>query len=119
MNFPQLAESDARGEEAERRERLHAALIAAIVCDIWQGQTSLGPSVRQQPSRFSNITETIAWHDFRFRAGGVSATLLQVTIKTSACTADSTQGGVSQWTHVPWANFASPSPCMRKASPCL
>ena len=31
MNFPQLAESDARGEEAERRERLHAALIAALI----------------------------------------------------------------------------------------
>ena len=68
MKFPQLAESDACAEEAQRRERHHAALIAAIVCDIWQGQTSLGPSVRQQPSRFSNITETAAWHDFRFQA---------------------------------------------------
>ena len=29
----------------------------------------IGPSVRQQPPRFSNITETEAWHDFRFRAG--------------------------------------------------
>ena len=31
VNFPQLAESDPRGEEAQRRERHHAALIAAIV----------------------------------------------------------------------------------------
>ena len=34
VNFAQLAESDARGEEAQRRERHHAALIAAIVCRI-------------------------------------------------------------------------------------
>ena len=36
MNFPQLAESNARGEEAQRRERRHAALIEAIVCPILQ-----------------------------------------------------------------------------------
>ena len=66
--LPQLAESDARGEEAQRRERHHAALIAAIVCRIWQDRTRIGPSVRQQPPRFSNITETEAWHDVRFRA---------------------------------------------------
>ena len=68
ITFPQLAESDARGEEAQRRERHHAALIAAIVCRIWQDRTRLGPSVRQQPPRFPNITETEAWHDLRFRA---------------------------------------------------
>ena len=68
MNFAQLAESDALGEETQRRERHHAALIAAIVCNIWQDRTRLGPSVRQQPQRFSNITKTEAWHDFRFRA---------------------------------------------------
>ena len=34
MNVAQLAESDARGEEAQRRERLHVALIAVIVCSI-------------------------------------------------------------------------------------
>ena len=67
VNFSQLAESDARGEEAQRRERDHAALIAAIVCRIWQDRTRIGPSVRQQPRRFSNITETEAWHDSRFR----------------------------------------------------
>ena len=68
MNFEQLAESDARREEAQRRER-HHAFNAAIVCNIWQDRTRLGPSVRQQPPRFSNITdlETEAWHDFRFR----------------------------------------------------
>ena len=68
VNLPQLAESDARGEEAQRRERHHAALIAAIVCRIWQDRTRICPSVRQQPPRFSNITETKAWHDFWFRA---------------------------------------------------
>ena len=68
MNFLQLAESDACGEEALRRERHYASLIAAIVCRIWQDRTRLGPSKRQQPPRVSNITETEAWHDFRFRA---------------------------------------------------
>ena len=67
VNFSQLAESDAR-EEAQRRERHRAALIAAIVCRIWQDRTRIGPSVRQQPPRCSSITETEAWHDFRFRA---------------------------------------------------
>ena len=32
MNLSQLAESDTRREEAQHRERHHAALIAAIVC---------------------------------------------------------------------------------------
>ena len=44
VNLPQLAESDARGEEAQRRERYHAALIAAIVCRIWQDRSRVGPS---------------------------------------------------------------------------
>ena len=44
------------------------ALIAAIVCRIWQDRARIGPSVRQQPPRFSNITATEAWHDFWFRA---------------------------------------------------
>ena len=61
------AGSDARPEEAQYRERHHAALIAAIVCRIWQDRTRIGPSVRQRPPRFSNITET-EWHDFRGRA---------------------------------------------------
>ena len=68
MNLSQLAESDAHREEAQHRERHHAALIAAIVCRIWQDRTRIGPSVRQQPPRFSDITETEAWHYFRFRA---------------------------------------------------
>ena len=50
------------------RERHHAAMIAAIVCRIWQDRTRIGPSVRQRPPRLSNITETEAWHDFRCRA---------------------------------------------------
>ena len=75
VNFSQLAESDARREEAQRRERHHAALIAAIVCRIWQDRTRIGPSVRQRPPRFSNITETGAWHDFRF--GAEERTLLR------------------------------------------
>ena len=29
---------------------------------------------------------------------------------TTACNADSTQGGASQWVHVLWGNGASPSP---------
>ena len=66
-NLSQLAESDARRDEAHYRERHHAALIAAIVCRIWQDRTRIGPSVRQ-PQRFSNITETETWHDFRCRA---------------------------------------------------
>ena len=68
MNLSQLAESDARREEAQHRERHHAALIAAIVCRIWRDKTRIGPSVRQRPPRFSNITDTEAWHDFRWRA---------------------------------------------------
>ena len=63
MNFAQLAKSNARGEEAQGREQYHA-----IVCNIWQDQTRFGPSVRQQPPHFSNITKPEAWHDFRFRA---------------------------------------------------
>ena len=58
MNLSQLAESDAGREEAQNRERHHAALIAAIVCRIWQDRTRIGPSVRRWPPRFSNITET-------------------------------------------------------------
>ena len=48
-----------RRREAQLRERHHAALIAAIVCRIWQGRTRIGPSVRQRPPRFSNITESV------------------------------------------------------------
>ena len=59
MNLSQLAESDARREEAQLRVRHHAALIAGIVCRIWQGRTRIGPSVRQRPPRFSNITESV------------------------------------------------------------
>ena len=68
VNLSQLAESDARLEEAQHRERHHAALIAAIVFRIWQDRTRIGPSVRQRPRRFSNITETEAWRDVRCRA---------------------------------------------------
>ena len=39
----------------------------AIVCRICQDRTRIGPSVRWRPPRFSNITETEAWHDFRCR----------------------------------------------------
>ena len=68
MNLSQLAESDARREEDQNRERHNAALIAAIVCRIWRDRTRIGPSVRQRPPRFSDITETEAWRNFRFRA---------------------------------------------------
>ena len=59
MNLSQLAGSDARREEAQLRVRHHATLIAGIVCRIWQGRTRIGPSVRQRPPRFSNITESV------------------------------------------------------------
>ena len=59
MNLSQLAESDARREGAQLRVRHHAALIAGIVCRIWQGRTRIGPSVRQRPPHFSNITESV------------------------------------------------------------
>ena len=42
MNLSQLAKSDARREEAQLRVRHHAALIAGIVCHIWQGRTAPG-----------------------------------------------------------------------------
>ena len=59
MNLSQLAESDARREEAQLRVRHHAVLIADIVCRIWHGRTRIGPSVRQRPPRFFNITESV------------------------------------------------------------
>ena len=99
MNFPQLAELDARGEEAQRRERHHAVLMAAIVCRIWQDRTRIGPSVRQQPPRFSNITETEAWHDLRFRTEELPRLLRAQRIPPR----------VVQWTHVPCGSCASPS----------
>ena len=68
MNLSQLTESDARREEAQHRGRHHATLIAAMMCFIWQDRTRIGPSVRQRPLRFSNISETEAWHDVRCRA---------------------------------------------------
>eukprot|EP00904_Undaria_pinnatifida_P006963 jgi/Undpi1/3397/HiC_scaffold_15.g06770.m1 len=69
VNFSQLAESNARTRRGASTQRATPrALIAAIVCRIWQDRTRIGPSVRQQPPRFSNITATEAWHDFRFRA---------------------------------------------------
>ena len=34
-------------------------LDCGIVCRIWQGRTRIGPSVRQRPPRFSNITESV------------------------------------------------------------
>ena len=33
--------------------------LDCIVCRIWQGRTRIGPSVRQRPPRFSNITESV------------------------------------------------------------
>ena len=105
VNLPQLAESDARGEEFQRRVRHHAALHAAIMCRILQNRTRIDPPVRQQPRRFSNITETEAWHDVRFRAE-------ERRLLTAASTANSTQqGGASQWTDLRslWGNCASPS----------
>ena len=80
MNFPHAASWRGRthAEEDQRRERHHAALIAAIVCYIWQDEARPGPSVRRQPPRFSNITETTqAWHDFRYRSEELFPRLLR------------------------------------------
>ena len=112
VNFPQLVESDARGEEAQRRERLHAALIVAIVCRIWQDRARIGPSVRQQPPRFSNIAETDASHDFRFRAEEFPQLLRAPRIARRV-------GGASQWMHVPRGNCASLSPPLHEEGVAL
>ena len=101
VNISQLAESHARGEEALRRERHRAALIADTVCRIWQDWTRIGPSVRQQPPRCSSITETEAWHDFRFRAEERKLLCPKPLLRRVV--------GASQWIHVPWGNCASPS----------
>ena len=77
INLPKLAGSAARGEEAQRRERHHAALIAAIVWNIWQDRARLGPSVRQQPPTLKRgMTFGLGQRSFRdfrvhcrFRAG--------------------------------------------------
>ena len=68
MTFAQLAESDRLGEDAQLKERNHAAMIASIVCSIWQDRASRGPSVRHPTPRFEDITEQEAWNDLRFRA---------------------------------------------------
>ena len=61
----------------------------------------IGPSVRQRPPRFSNVTETEAWHDLWFRADEFPRLLRAPRIP---------RGGASQWIHVPWGNCASSSP---------
>ena len=95
----QLAESDARRDEAQHRERHDAALIVAIVCRIWQNSSRIGPSVRKRPPRFSNITETETWHDLRFRTEELPRLLRAQRIPPR----------VVQWTHVPCGSCASPS----------
>ena len=42
LNFAMLAE-DGREGEAKDKERMHAALMAAVVCGIWKDRTKLGP----------------------------------------------------------------------------
>ena len=49
MNLSQLAESDTRREEAQLRVRHHAALIAGMVCRIWQGRTRIGDGCLHVP----------------------------------------------------------------------
>ena len=112
MNLSQLAESDARRQEAQLRERHHAALIAAIVCRIWQGRTLIGPSVRQRPPRFSNITEAGAWRDLRGRSGNSSALphCVHCGLHVGWCLAVDP---------VPWGNCASPSPPSQKEGVAL
>eukprot|EP00904_Undaria_pinnatifida_P003326 jgi/Undpi1/12995/HiC_scaffold_7.g02659.m1 len=89
VNFSQLAESNARTRRGASTQRATPrALIAAIVCRIWQDRTRIGPSVRQQPPRFSNITATEAWHDFWFRAEERKLLCPKKPLR-----ADSSQGG--------------------------
>ena len=42
LNFAMLAE-DGREGEAKEKERMHEALMAAVVCGIWKDRTKLGP----------------------------------------------------------------------------
>ena len=109
VNLSQLVELDARREEAQHRDRDHAALIAAIiVCRIWQDRTRIGPSVRQRPPRFSNISETEAWRDFRFRAEERKLLCLNHCVHCGFHAAWCFAVGP----HVPWGNCASPSPLL-------
>ena len=117
MNRSQLAESDARREEAQLRERHHAALIAAIVRRIWQGRTRIGPSVRQRPPRFSNITKTGAWR--HFRCGAEEERKLLCPKPLRALRIPRRVSGASQWVHVPWGLCASPSPPSQKEGVAL
>lgn len=68
LSFAQLAESDKQGEEAQRRGRHHAALVAAVVCKT-SGKTEQAycRSICAKLLRFSDLTETQSWNDFRMR----------------------------------------------------
>ena len=98
-----------RREEAQHRERHHAALIAAIVCRIWQYRTRISPCVRQRPPHFSNITETEAWHDFRCRAEERKLLCPKPLPALRIAGRVVLRSG-----SVPWGNCASPSPPSRE-----
>lgn len=52
LNFAMLAD-DGREGKAQKRERVHAAGIAAVVCGIWKDRTELGPSPRAEAPMLS------------------------------------------------------------------
>ena len=106
MNVSQLAEPDARRGGAQHRGRHHAALTAVMVCRISQDRTRIGPSVQQHPPRFSNITETEAWHDFRCRAEERKV----LCTKPLRALRIPRRVVLRSGFHVPWGTCASPSP---------
>ena len=84
--------------------KLAVIVCGYIVCRIWQDRTRTGPSVRQRPPRFSNITEAEAWHDFRCRAEE------RKLLCPKPLRALRIPRRVVLRSGVPWGNCASPSP---------
>ena len=98
----------AGGVGRTRREgSTQRATPRGVDCGYRQDRSRIGPSVRKRPPRFSNITETEAWHDFRCRAEErkllCPKPLRALRIPRRVVLR---RGSV----HVPWGNCASPSP---------
>ena len=86
------------------------------MCRIWQDGTRIGPSVRQRSPRFSNITETEAWHVFRFRAEERKL-LCPKPLRSLRIPRRVVRRSGS--VHVPWGTCASPSPPSQKEGVAL
>ena len=114
-NLLQLAESDARREEAQHRERHHAALIRRLSCaaSVKIGLVSVHLC---DGGHRASLTSPRLKRGMTFGVGQRSA---NSSALTTACTADSTQGGALQWVHVPRGNCASPSPPSHEAGVAL